>query len=149
MRQGCGSINSLFQGNAKMAKKTAKKAKKAKKVVKSRINVETFIRNPVVQEAYEKSMRAGKRLPEVEDIIMTDSWSSYLYALHIIKGRWIEAEDIIMTTSDDSYSYAVNIIRGKLPEKMHNMMFLHAIKDSDDFYVDSYFEFIKEIEFIK
>jgi hypothetical protein len=138
MRQGC---RSFFQGNAKMAKKTKKN------VVKSRINVETFIQNPVVHEAYFKALEAGKRLPELESIILTDSWSSYLYALHIIKGRWIEAEDIIMTTSNDSYCYAVNIIRGKLPEKMHNMMILHAIEDPDDLYnnlsVKDYFELIK------
>ena len=69
-------------------------------------------------QAYRKAYEIGKRLPEeLEDIIMTDSWLSYLYAL--------------------------NVIKGKLPEKMHNMMMLHAIKDPDLGWAEEYFEYIK------
>jgi len=64
-----------------------------------------------------RSGKASKSLPELEDIIMTDKCESCLYAKYVIKG--------------------------KLPEKMHNMMLLHAIKDPDNHYVKSYFEFIK------
>ena len=73
---------------------------------------------------------------------MTDSWASFLYSNYIIKGRWIEAEDIIMTKAEESYFYARDVIKGKLPEKMHNMMFLHVIKDSN-YWAKYYF---KEIE---
>ena len=118
------------------------------------------------QEAYRKATSSGKRLPELEDIIltsplfsccyardiikgrwtelediiMTSSWSSYLYALNVVEGRWIEAEDIIMTDSYTAYYYALNVIKGKLPDKMHNMMILYAIKDLD-IYVEAYFEY--------
>ena len=95
------------------------------------------------QAAYDKAMITGKRLPELEDLIMTDPWCSYLYARDIIKGRWIEAEDIIMTSSYESYRYAKYVIKGKLPEKMHNMMILHAIKDPIDVYVKEYFMILK------
>jgi len=88
---------------------------------------------------------ANKRLPELEDIILTDSWYSYLYARDIIKGRWVEAEDIIMTKEADSYCYAADVIKGKLPDKMNNMMILHAIKNSNDVWVKYYFEFIRFI----
>jgi len=99
------------------------------------------------QEAYYIAYDAGKRLPEIEDIVLTDSWFSCCYARDIIKGRWIEAEDFIMNNHARPpyycYFYAVDIIKGKLPQKMHNMMILHAIKDPDDWYIKSYFEFIK------
>jgi len=95
------------------------------------------------QEAYYKACDSRKRLPEIEDIVLTDSWFSCMYAQYVIKGRWIEAEDVIMTNSADSCFYARHVIKGKLPEKMHNMMFLHAIKDPDDWYIKSYFELIK------
>jgi len=95
-------------------------------------------------KAYEKAKaRAGKRMPELEDIIIKDRYYAYRYARNIIKGRWIEAEDIIMTSSWFSYLYASQVIKGKLPEKMHNMMILHAIKDPDDYGVKEYFELIK------
>jgi len=95
------------------------------------------------REAYRKSYKAGKQLPELEDIILTSPWFSCLYALDVIKGRWIEAEDIIMTDTRESFDYAIDVIEGKLPEKMHNMMILHAIKNPNDIWVKEYFEFIK------
>jgi len=95
------------------------------------------------ERAYYKAYGAGKRLPELEDIIMTCPWFSYLYALGVIKCRWIEAENIIMTDPDNCFLYAKDVIKGKLPEKMHNMMILHAIENSNDFWVKRYFELIK------
>jgi len=69
-------------------------------------------------QAYRKSLEAGKRLPELEDIIMTNSYCSHYYAL--------------------------GIIDGKLPDKMHNMMIIHAIRDPNDFWVKSYFKIIED-----
>ena len=68
-------------------------------------------------QAYLEAYDAGKRLPELEDIILTDP--------------------------NISFQYAADIIKGKLPEKMHNMMLLYAIKDPDDYGVKEYFELIK------
>ena len=36
-----------------------------------------------------------RRWPEAEPYIMENSYSAYLYARDIIKGRWIEAEPLI------------------------------------------------------
>jgi len=94
-------------------------------------------------EAYCKAYDAGKRLPELENIILDRAWSSLWYAKNILKDRWIEAEDVIMTNPCLSYEYAKGIIKGRLPDKMHNMMFLHAIKNPGDSFVKGYFEFIK------
>jgi hypothetical protein len=66
------------------------------------------------QEAIYKAWDSRKRLPELEDIIMTCSMYCYFYSQDIIKG--------------------------KLPDKMHNMMILHAIKDPDDWCVKRYFK---------
>ena len=88
---------------------------------------------------------SGKRLPELEHIVLTSPRCAYIYALEIISGRWIEAEDIIMTDALWSYHYAIYVIKGKLPENMHNMMLLHAIKNSNN-YAIKYFEFIKDLD---
>jgi len=95
------------------------------------------------EETYRKATSSGKRLLELEDIILTSPWFSYLYARDIIKGRWVEAEDIIMTHPQYAYLYALFVIDGKLPEKMHNMMILYAIKDPNHLYVKDYFKYIK------
>jgi len=95
------------------------------------------------QEAYWMAHKAGKRLPELEHIILTDRCVAFTYAEKIIKGRWIEAEEIIMKSTILSHWYASDIIRGKLPDKMHNMMILRAIEDSNDWCVKAYFELIK------
>jgi len=96
------------------------------------------------EKVFLKAYDAGKRLPKLENIILTDSWYSCRYAELLIKGKWIEAEDIIMTSPGDSYYYARDVIKGKLPEKMHNMMILHAIKDPDDIWVKEYFKYISK-----
>jgi hypothetical protein len=54
--------------------------------------------------------------------------------------RTSEIEDIIMITPNTAYHYARHVINGKLPDKMHNMMILHAIKDPDDWCVKRYFK---------
>ena len=52
-------------------------------------------------EAYNKAVKAGKRLPEIEHIILTCSYESYRYARYVIKGE--------------------------LPNKMHNTMLLLSL----------------------
>ena len=69
-------------------------------------------------KAWREAYFTGKRLPELEDIIMNDSCFSY--------------------------RYAVNVIKGKLPDKMHNMMILYAIKDPEDDWAKQYFEYISK-----
>ena len=98
-------------------------------------------------EAYRKAWLgrklSGKRSLKQELIILTDPFCSCLYAQKIIKGRWIDAEDIIMTDPACTFDYAFYVIKGKLPDKMHNMMILHAIKNPNDIWVKEYFKLIK------
>ena len=102
-------------------------------------------------EAYNKALKAGKRLPEIEHIILTDSQPAFNYAMFIIKARWEEAEDIILTDLHKTYQYARYVIKGKLPNKMHNRMLLSGLsKDLINYYwVKQYFEFIERRENIK
>ena len=94
---------------------------------------------------YHYALEVGKRLPEVEVYILTSVIFSYHYALDVVKGRWIEAEDVIMTDPMYSYLYAFKIIKGRLPEKMHNMMLLHHIKDPKD-EARHYFKLLENID---
>ena len=41
-------------------------------------------------------MDADERWAEAEWKIMTDPWVSWLYAKHVVKGRWFEAESLIL-----------------------------------------------------
>jgi len=94
------------------------------------------------EEAYLKAWRAGKRLPELESIVLTSPENSCCYAIGIIKSRWVEAEDLIITDSNLSLVYARYAIKDKLPEKMHNMMILYAIRNPNDDCVKDYFEWV-------
>jgi len=94
------------------------------------------------ERAYLKSLEAGKRLTELESIVLTSPKDSCYYAIDIIKSRWIEAEDIIMTDSYLSLIYARYAIKDKLPEKMHNMMILYAIRNPNNDCVKDYFEWV-------
>jgi len=38
-------------------------------------------------QAYDKAYNLGKRIPELEPIISKDIYSSYWYAIEVIKGR--------------------------------------------------------------
>jgi len=95
------------------------------------------------EEAYRKAIMTGEISPELEDIILTSPRYANLYARNIIKKRWLKAENVIMTHPMHSYLYAFHITKGKLPEKMHNMMILHAIEEPNSYSIKQYFEFIR------
>jgi len=116
-------------------------------------------------QAYEKAKKSGKRIPELEPYISKDIYSSYLYAKHVIKGkfilaepaiskdaywscnyaedvikgRWEIAEPTIIKNAEVSYYYAKNVIKGKLPDFMHNQMILN----NNNTYTKKYIEYIK------
>jgi len=99
-------------------------------------------------EAYRKSLNAkiefcNRNLIRNGRLPITEAYCMYGYAIDVIKGRWIEAEDFIMTDPMSSFRYAVDVIGDKLPDKMHNMMILHGIKDPNDFHVLRYFSFLE------
>jgi len=56
----------------------------------------------------------------------------------------IELEDIIMTDSYEIWRYARDFKKGRLPDKMHNMMLLHAMENPDRACVRNYFNLIKD-----
>jgi hypothetical protein len=68
------------------------------------------------QEAYNAAIKAGKRLPELEPLILEDVHCAYCYTRYVIEGCWKEAESIIATNSEYSYEYAKYIIKGKWKE---------------------------------
>ena len=111
-----------------------------------------IIKDPESAYLYARFIIRGRWI-EAEDIISADSKLAFWYAQLVIKGRWKEAEDIIATDPRWAYLYAHDIIGGKLPENMHNMMLLHALKADQlvkigvfpgpDYWAKEYFIFIK------
>jgi hypothetical protein len=91
------------------------------------------------REAYDKCYDEGKRIPELENIIITDPFYSYRYARNIIEGRFIEGEKIISTDPDYSYFYSLNIIKGPF------YLCHHVIFNSKSEYKDDYIRFLKSI----
>jgi hypothetical protein len=55
----------------------------------------------------------NKGSSKLENIISTDANYSYLYALHVIKGKWRKGENAIITSPYYSYLYALYIVKGK------------------------------------
>ena len=58
------------------------------------------------EEASRKAYEAGKRLPELEDIIATDGYFAYLYSSQIIKGRFKKAEKVIANHAYNNPTYS-------------------------------------------
>jgi hypothetical protein len=56
------------------------------------------------------------RWPEAEKAIARDPKIASMYAEKVIKGRWPEAESIILTNPNTASSYAANSIKGRWPE---------------------------------
>ena len=91
------------------------------------------------EEAYDKCYDEGKRIPELENIIITDPFYSYRYARNIIEGRFIEGEKIISTDPHYSYYYARCVIK----DPFH--LGHHIIFNSE--YKDGYVNFLKLINY--
>ena len=70
----------------------------------------------IPEEAYERAIKSGRRCPNLEPMIKTSPYYSFLYALNVIGGRWPEGEDIISRHSQAAYDYARCIIKGRWPE---------------------------------
>ena len=61
--------------------------------------------------------------PEIENIIMLDPDSAYLYAVHIKKERWIIAEQIIMTDIMNGYYYIRHFNKNNIWPELNNVNF--------------------------
>lgn len=66
------------------------------------------------QRAFELCV-SGKRDKKLEEIIIQDAFTSYLYAREIIKDRWFEAESNIAKSSC-AIQYARDVIKGRWSE---------------------------------
>ncbi len=53
---------------------------------------------------------------ELETIVSKDAYSSYNYALNVIKGRFEKGEEAISKKADYSYKYALNVIKGRFEQ---------------------------------
>jgi len=67
------------------------------------------------KEAYKKCFIEKKRIPELEGIISIDPYYSFLYACHIIKGRFEKGERSIANNAEYSYNYARYLIEKEFP----------------------------------
>jgi len=92
-------------------------------------------------QAYEKAIKSGERIPELEPFISKNAFYSYLYAIYVIKGRFILAEPVISNSNDSylSFYYAICVMKGKLPDFMHNALLL-----SNNEFTKQYVEFISK-----
>ena len=95
--------------------------------------------NMTPEEAYYKCKNENRRIPELEDVIATDSKYSYRYAINIIKGRWEKGERSISTNSHYSYWYVINIINCPF-ELGHRAIF-------NSHYKNEYIDFLKSINY--
>jgi hypothetical protein len=69
-------------------------------------------KSPMLCYLYAYHVLKGRWI-EAEPNIMMDSWQAYNYARDIIKDRWIEAEPNIMKNVSIAYRYAKDIIKGR------------------------------------
>ena len=91
------------------------------------------------KEAYIKCYNENRRIPELENIIATDSYYSYRYASDVIKGRWESCEKNIATHSEYSYYYAHYVIKGPF-NLCHPIIF-------SSIYKNDYIIFLKSINY--
>ena len=95
------------------------------------------------------------RWPEAEPCLLEDIYVAFTYAEQVIQGRWPEAEDGFAGSDlaelcacemlpghwDEEvakkcpcwlFFYAKDVIGGRLPDELHNLMLVEAIKNPDD-----------------
>jgi len=75
------------------------------------------------QDAFTKADIAQKRIPELEHIILQNTFYACNYAMNIIEGRWPEAETIIMNDAGDACWYARDVIQGRWLEAESTIMY--------------------------
>jgi len=91
------------------------------------------------KEAYKKCFIEKRRIKELEGIISINPYYSFLYACHIIKGRFEGGEKSIATDVEYSYNYARYIIEEEFP-LCHYIIFNSKWRDK-------YIDFLKSINY--
>jgi hypothetical protein len=85
-------------------------------------NIDKAIYKEKAKVAYKRCKKMGERNKELEIDILKNSKYSYLYALNVIKGRWMEGEPVIMKDPYYAYSYALDIIQDRWKEAEEYIM---------------------------
>jgi hypothetical protein len=67
------------------------------------------------KSAYLTAKRRGKRIPELEPVILKSPDWAEKYAWAVVRGRWKEAEKVIAKDADASIRYALNTLKGRFP----------------------------------
>ena len=90
-------------------------------------------------EAYYKCFSEKRKIPELEGFISIDPYYSFLYACHIIKGRFERGERSIANNAEYSYNYARYLIEKEFP-LCHHFIFNSKWRDK-------YIYFLKSINY--
>lgn len=122
---------------------------------------------PIIMQDPESAARYAEavirhRWKEAEPVIMQSAKAASIYASRVIRGRWIEAEPLICTTDAARY-YARDVLAGRwdeevaakcpcwlwhffksecsgrLPDNLHRKMLAEGIKNTQDPWVQKYF----------
>ena len=57
--------------------------------------------------------KQGNLLEPILHILKNDAWGAYVYAKHIVGGRWVEGEPTIKKSANYSFIYALEVIRDR------------------------------------
>ena len=75
---------------------------------------------------------------ELEDVIVTKPYISYLYAKYVIQGSWPKCESIIATDPSYAYRYAKFVIQGPWPKGEDAIA-------TDPYYLQEYNRFLERV----
>jgi hypothetical protein len=84
-------------------------------------NLQELIDKAIQANACQAEIESLNQYSSMEDLLENTSIEDkafwfYWYALHVIKGRWIEAEEFIKTSPRYAYWYAQDVIKGRWEE---------------------------------
>ena len=65
--------------------------------------------------AYLSAAKLGKRLPDLEPVVLKSPYWATRYAWAVIEGRWSEAEKVIAKDAVAAAAYAQHVLRGRFP----------------------------------
>jgi hypothetical protein len=60
--------------------------------------------------------KQGHLLESILHILQKDPWGAFIYAKHIVGGRWLEGEPTIMNSPSYSFVYVKDVIKCRWPE---------------------------------
>lgn len=73
-------------------------------------------KNMTPAQALDYAMKAGHRVLDLEPKIASCHAQSLYYALHVIKGRFLEGESAIANKAEYASAYAIHVLKQRWPE---------------------------------